>query len=119
MRISNHKYSIPIHNHLLHVKAFEFACVWPTPFLNRIYIDMIVKRAGKSEPVGENLRHQIPIPLLPGCIPVLYNFAVSSGFKPVCLARDRLGKSCLTSQEEPCQKNFAKEISHIEVFIGC
>jgi len=70
--ITNH--SISVHHQLLHVNPFDLARVRPAPFLYGIYVDMIISRAGESEPVSENLRHQIPIIFLPGDIPCLDNF---------------------------------------------
>src|SRR5712672_4627689 len=73
---------------------------------------MIVERARESESVSKNLRHQIPVPCLPGGIPCLDNFSVWRIFKPGCLACNSLGKSCLAVKYNPNQKNWAKKISH-------
>lgn len=93
--ISDYKDSISVHDHLLHVNRFELTRVGPAPFLNGIYFDVIVERAGESEPVSKNLRHQVPILFLPGGIPCLDNFSLWCIFECGCLARNSLGKSCL------------------------
>jgi hypothetical protein len=49
---------------VFHVNSFDLAGVGPAPFLNGIYFHLIVERAGESEPVSENLRHQLPIRFL-------------------------------------------------------
>src|SRR5262249_28623398 len=116
---TNYKYIISIYNRLFHLESFEVIGVWPASFLENLYIDMIIQRTGECKSVTENLLHRFPILFHPSSVPCHNDFSICCILELYCLIRWSLGKSCLTRQGNPYQKNVDKESGPFHNFRIC